>query len=209
MGHAFVTGDTFSDNFPTTAGALDVTSGWPDTRDHFVTKLAVAPPPTVLAPRAINGPTVNGDLGEWYWLAKTDLNKDTASSVTGSQPNPSPSDLSAHLGAAWAADRVYFSVAVQDDVLVGGVGTQLRDSDSIEFGINVPAKSQTHQFTVTIDGRQSHLVNGTPIVSAMTVATRTIPGGWALEAAIPATALGLTITGGRPAVPLHFRPVGQ
>ena len=49
VGHAFVTGDTFSDNFPTTAGALDVTTGWPDTRDHFIAKLAVAPPPTVLA----------------------------------------------------------------------------------------------------------------------------------------------------------------
>ena len=45
---------------------------------------------------------------------------------------------------------------------------------------------------MTVDGRQSHLVNGTTIVSAMTIATRTITGGWALEAAIPATALGLT-----------------
>ena len=102
VGHAFVTGDTFSDNFPTTAGAFDITAGWPDTRDHFVTKLSVAPPPTILAPRATNGPAVNGDLSEWYWLPKTGLDKDTASSVTGSQVNPGPSDLSAYLGAAWA-----------------------------------------------------------------------------------------------------------
>jgi hypothetical protein len=204
VGHAFVTGDTYSDNFPTTAGAFDLTSGWPDTRDHFISKLTVAAPPTVLAPRATNGPTVNGDLGEWFWLAKTDLDTSTASSVTGSQPNPALSDLSARLGAAWAADRVYFSVTVQDDVLVGGVGTQLRDSDSIEFGISVPAKSQTHQFTVAIDGRQSHLVNGTPIVMAMTVATRTIPGGWALEAALPATALGLTTLAAAQQYPFTF-----
>ncbi len=192
VGHAYVTGDTYSKNFPTSAGAFDATTGWPDTRDHFVTKLAIAPPPTILALRATNGPAINGDLSEWYWMAATHLDRDTASSVTGAEPAPNPNDLSARLKSAWAADRVYFAAEIQDDHLVGGVGATLRDSDSIEFAIHVPVRGQTHQFTLAVDGRQSHLVNGTPIVAAMTVATRTIPGGWTVEAAIPATALGLT-----------------
>ena len=192
VGNAYVTGDSYSKDFPTSAGAFDTTTGFPETRDHFVAKLSVAAPPTVLAPRAVNGPTVDGSLDEWFWLGSTYLDRDTASSVTGAETKPTPADLSARLRAAWAPDRVTFGVAIQDNLLVGGIGTLPREADSVEFGIHVPAQGQTHQFTVAIDGRQSHLVNGAPAISGMTVATRTIPGGWALEAELPAAALGLT-----------------
>ena len=198
-----MTGDTFSKDFPTSAGAFDATSGWPDTRDHFITKLSITSPPTIPALRALNGPSINGDLNEWFWMDATYLDRDTASSLAGVETAPNPADLSARLRAAWAADRVYFGVSLQDERLMGGVGA-LRDSDSIEFGIHVPGKGQTHQFTVALDGRQTHLVNGTPVVTAMTVATRTIPGGWTLEAAIPATALGLTTLANGQQYPFTF-----
>ena len=142
-------------------------------------------PGTVTALRAGTRPVIDGNLDEWQTLAQTLLNKDTASSISGEIPVPA--DLSAGLRAAWAPEALYFAAAMADDVLVGSDSPQIWGDDSVE--LSVRAGGATHQFTVALDGRQAD--RGVPITS-LTVATRTVPGGWALEVAVPATALGLT-----------------
>ena len=101
--------------------------------------------------------------------------------------NPSIADLSANLRAAWAPEALYFAAAITDDVLVGNNSTYIWGDDVLELGIRVGSTS--HQFTLAVDGRTTDL--GNPITS-LTYVTRTVPGGWTLEVAVPATALGLT-----------------
>ncbi len=124
-------------------------------------------------------PVVDGDLTEWAGLSQTLLNKDTASSITGEVP--AFADLSAGLRSAWAPDALYFAAAITDDVLVGNNSTQIWGDDVIELSILVPGSSLPHLFTLCVDGRVTDY--GIPI-SSLTVVTHTVPGGWAVEAAI-------------------------
>ena len=140
-----------------------------------------------IAPLAGARPIVDGKLDEWAGLSQTLLNRDNASHIIGSAPTAA--DLSAGLRAAWAPEALYFAAAITDDVLVGNNSTQIWGDDVIELAIRVPQTGQTHQFTLCVDGRQAE--NSTPI-SSLTAVTRTIPGGWAVEVAIPPTALGLS-----------------
>ncbi len=175
---------------PTTANLADITmrsatGGWAVGEGGIILRYNGPPPGrSVTAPRAGTRPTVDGNLAEWQPLNQTLLNQNTASSITGQLP--SYADLSAGLRVAWTADRLYFAAAITDDILVGNNNTQIWGDDNIELGIRVGAT--THQFTVAVDGRQAD--QGSPITS-LTVATRTVPGGWTLEVAVPVTALGL------------------
>ena len=81
---------------------------------------------------------------------------------------------------------LYFAAYINDDVLVGNNSPQIWGDDAIELGFQVG--QTTRQFTVAVDGRQADA--GNPM-SSLTVATRTVPGGWSLEVGIPAAALGL------------------
>ena len=139
---------------------------------------------TFTAPQAGVRPTLDGDLREWQALAPTHLDHTTAATITGDVPTTA--DLSAGLRSAWAPDRLYFAAAITDDVLVGSDSPQIWGDDSIE--LSVRAGNTTHQFTVAVDGRQAD--RGVPITS-LTVSTRTVTGGWTLEVAVPAAALGL------------------
>jgi photosystem II stability/assembly factor-like uncharacterized protein len=140
-----------------------------------------------IAPLAGARPVVDGKLDEWAGLSQTLLNRDNASHIIGSAPTAA--DLSAGLRAAWAPEALYFAAAITDDVLVGNNSTQVWGDDVIELAIRVPQTGQTHQFTLCVDGRQAE--NSAPI-SSLTAVTRTIPGGWAVEVAIPPMALGLS-----------------
>ena len=142
---------------------------------------------TVTAVHAGARPIVDGNLNEWSALSQTILNKDTASSGIGEVP--SYADLSAGLRSAWAPDALYFAAAITDDVLVSNNSPNIWWSDVIELSILAPDRSQPHLFTLAVDGRVTD--QGVPITS-LTVVTHTIPGGWAVEAAIPPAALGLT-----------------
>ncbi len=146
-------------------------------------------------------PVIDGDLAEWGALTSTRLNAGAGyhNYVTGVMPTLA--DLSAELRSAWAPDMLYFAASVQDDVLVGNNSTQIWGDDVIELAIRVPQTSQTHQFILALDGRM--IDNGIPI-SSLTVVTRTIPGGWALEAAIPPSALGLTSFAADQQYPFNF-----
>ena len=153
----------------------------------------------VVAPRAGVRPAVDGNLGEWAGLSQTLLNKDNASHITGVVP--AFADLSAGLRTAWAPEALYFAAAIADDVLVGSNSTQIWGDDVIELAIRVPQTGQTHQFTIALDGRQAD--QGNPITT-LTVVTHTIPGGWALEAAIPPAALGLSALAAEQQYPFTF-----
>jgi hypothetical protein len=133
-------------------------------------------------------PTIDGDLWEWGALPAVHLDGTTASTINGAETSPSPADLSIDLRSAWRPGVLNFAAAVTDDVLVGNQSAKAWNDDAVELSVYVPAKSQTHQFTLGLDGRQYR--NGAAITS-LTVATRTVSGGWTLEAVIPAWVLGL------------------
>ena len=82
---------------------------------------------------------------------------------------------------------LYFAANISDDVLVGNNSSQIWGDDTVELGIRVG--TTTHQFSVAVDGRQAD--QGSPITS-LSVATRTVSGGWTLEVGIPAAAVGLS-----------------
>lgn len=189
---------------PTTANLTDITmrsatGGWAVGEGGIILRYNGPPPGrSITAPRAgAQRPVVDGNLAEWQRLSQTLLNQNTASSITGLLP--SSADLSAGLRVAWAPDRLYFAASITDDVLVGNDSTQIWGDDVIELGIR--AGSTTHQFTVAVDGRQAD--RGSPI-SSLTVMTRTVAGGWILEVAIPAAALGLTTLAANQTYPFTF-----
>lgn len=173
------------------------TQAGPPTATPPPTATATLAPATINAPRAGARPIIDGNLTEWQALGQTLLNQDTAATITGDIPTYA--DLSAGLRAAWAPDALYFAAAITDDVLVGNDSPQIWGDDVIELGIR--AGNATHQFSVAVDGRQTDL--GNPITS-LKVATRTMPGGWTLEVAIPPTALGLTTLAANQQYPFTF-----
>ena len=88
-GGAYVTGSAMSDSdsFPV-AGGPDLTyNGGYEGGDAFVAKIGEGTRPA--ARRGISRPSIDGNLTEWQALDQTLLNRNTASSISGSQPNPS------------------------------------------------------------------------------------------------------------------------
>ena len=195
--NVYVAGKTSSTeaSFPVTRGPDLTYNG--GAFDAFVAKIDARS--VVQAPRADVPPTLDGNLAEWQALPALHLDRTTASAIAGSETNPSFADLSADLRTAWSPSGLYFAAAITDDVLVGNNSTQPWGDDSIELSIRVG--NATHQFTVAVDGRQADL--GNPIAS-LTVATRTVPGGWTLEVAVPAAALGLAQLSVDQAYPFTF-----
>ena len=154
------------------------------------------------APRAGVRPLVDGDLREWSGLPETYLDAANAAFVEGSQPDPTAADLSARLRVAWAPEGLYFAAAMSDDVLIGHDSANIWQDDVIELSVyDVAGDHRTHQFTLAVDGRQAD--QGVPI-SAITFVTRTAPGGWQLEALIPAAALGLPVLAAEQQFPFTF-----
>ncbi len=174
------------------------TSGAP-TPTRTATPTVIPEPGTVTAPRAGARPVIDGNLSEWQALDQTFLDRDTASTIAGQIPTPA--DLSAGLRGAWAPETLYFAASITDDVLVGNDSPQIWGDDVIELAIHIPQNNQTHQFTLCVDGRKTD--NGNPI-SALTFVTRTVAGGWTLEVAIPATALGLSALAADQQYPFTF-----
>lgn len=184
----YVAGQTWSPDFPAIYGpGFDDSFGGDETSEAFVVKLDT-PPPVTLFPAQNAGvrPALDGDLGEWWGVRSTHLDRYNAHTIGGPELDPSVTDLSAKLRAAWTTDALYFGAAITDDHLVGNNSTQIWGDDILELGIRTGDK--THQFAIAVDGRQADLSN--PITS-LTVATNTVSGGWVLEVRIPATALGL------------------
>ncbi len=142
---------------------------------------------TIAAPAASPRPQVDGDLGEWSGLNGTSLSAADASHAGGSQPTPAPADLSGSLRLAYAADTLYLAAEISDDAIVGNDSADPTDDDALELGIRAPA-GDLHRVVLAADGRRT--VDSAP-ASSITAITRTLPGGWAIEAAIPAASVGL------------------
>ncbi len=177
------------------AGTYAADAGWGQMRLSSLE----APFSSVTALHAGAPPTVDGNLTEWQALTQTLLNKDTASSIDGSETSPSTADLSMNLRAAWDPEALYFAATISDDVLVGNNSSQIWGDDTLELGIRVG--STTHQFTLAVDGRQA---DQGVLISSLTYFTRTVAGGWTLEVAIPPAALGLTTLAANQSYPFTF-----
>lgn len=142
---------------------------------------------TVDALRVDGVPSLDGDTGEWAGLTPMHLDRLTASTIAGADPNPTTADLSADLRVAWTSTHLYLAATLADDVIVGNNSSQIWGDDAFEFGIR--SSDTTHQFTIAADGRQADRGSA---ISTLTVMTRTVSGGWSLEVALPVAALGLT-----------------
>ena len=139
------------------------------------------------APAAGPRPQIDGDLGEWSGLNGTTLSAADASHAEGSQPAPPAADLSGALRMAYTADTLYLAAAITDDAIIGGDSADPRDDDALELGMRAPA-GELHRVVLAADGRRTVDGAAAPAIAAI---TRTVPGGWALEAAIPAAVLSL------------------
>ena len=153
----------------------------------------------ITARRAGARPVIDGKLDEWQALGQTLLDRDTAATITGQIPTPA--DLSAGLRTAWAPEALYFAAAISDDVLVGNNSPQIWGDDVIELGVRVRQTSQTHQFTLASTAARPTRATPSP---ASLIVTRTVPGGWTLEVAIPAAALGLSALAADQSYPFTF-----
>ena len=107
-------------------------------------------------------------------------------------PAPSPTDNSAELRALWTGTHLYFAVFVRDDAIVND-SPQVWQDDEMELAFvgaydGDPEGGDTHQYTVNADGRITDFgISGVPVpIEAAAVA---VPGGWNVEARIPATHL--------------------
>ncbi len=160
-------------------------TGMPSATDVLADSVGPFAQKNITAPRADTRPLVDGDIREWEFLAAEFLNSDPDyhSYIYGEVPTKA--DLSASLRLAWAPEGLYAAATIADDVLTGNNSPYPWDDDAFELSVHT---DRTHQFTLALDGRQAD--QGIPI-TALTVVTRTMPGGWQFEALIPAAALGL------------------
>jgi hypothetical protein len=140
------------------------------------------------APAASPRPQIDGDLGEWTGLNGTTLSAADASHAEGSQPAPAADDLSGALRMAYTADTLYLAAEITDDAIIGGDSADPREDDALELGLRTPA-GELHRIVLAADGRRT--MDGAAAPSVVAV-TRTVPGAWTLEVAIPAAALGLS-----------------
>ncbi len=201
-GNAYVAGYTDSDQatFPVTGGP-DLT--YNGAYDAFVAK--VGEQSAIRAKRAGIRPLVDGDVSEWSGLDATFLNKDTAHTIVGDVP--SYADLSTALRIAWTPDTLYVEATIADDVLIGNNGLPVYWDDVLELGFGTLTSPPTvHNISLCVDGRVTK--DGNPI-SGVTFVTRTMSGGWQLEAAIPTGPAGPGHPRRRPAIALQLRALGQ
>lgn len=176
FGRAFMVGSTASRDFPARLGP-----GFDTSHNGGEDAFAVCWEPfarTIVARHALRGFTINGILSDWEGLQATAVDRTNASFIGGSETNPTPTDLSADLRAAWDGGALYFGVNIWDDVLTS--------NDSLELAILTAGGTSLHQFTIGLDGRTTDL--GNPI-TGLKMATRAMPGGWTVEVGIPAAKL--------------------
>ena len=154
-----------------------------------ITATATSAPRNIAVIQAARPPNIDGNLAEWGGLAAIPLDATAGSHSYLWGETPMLADLGAELHTAWMSNTLYFAATLQDDVLIGNNSAQIWGDDVIELSIWEPVSQATYMFTLALDGRQTE--NGTAITS-LTMVTSTIPGGWAVEAAIPAAALGVS-----------------
>jgi cell division septation protein DedD len=191
-GSAYVTGYTYSSDFPATPGAFDPSYSGGYYHDAFVAKIVMGSS-SIGSPRINQPPTIDADFDDWGQWAPLVLSGDTAA-FAATQPAgggpPALADNSAELRALWTGADLYFAVYVRDDAIVNDSPDVWRD-DEIELAFvgawdGNPAGDDTHQYTVNADGRiTDHTVPNPPLEVAALPAS----GGWNVEVRIPASHL--------------------
>jgi len=189
-GASYVTGITFSSDFPTTAAVFD--TSYNSGGDAFVAKLATGDGPSnIWSYQTDTSPTIDGDLGDWVIGASLSLNAETAEGLFGPSIPHDANDLSADLRSLWDANNLYLAVRVRDDVLVAD-SEALSDDDCVVLGIDgvfdhSPGGGDDHEYDIGWDGRMTDF--GAP-TSAIQGAAQVTPEGYVVEIAIPLSELG-------------------
>jgi len=168
-------------------------STWPTAQPAFAeapaSAAALDATKAITAVRAGGPPVLDGSLGEWAALAPTRLNAQPGNYSTIVGEVPALADLSGQLNVAWQPSTLYFSAVITDSVLVGYNGQPVWYDDVIELSSVVPGVTPTvHNLSLCVDGRTT--LDGVAI-AGVTFVTRTVPGGWQFEAAVPASLVGL------------------
>ncbi len=194
IGYSSDGGLTWSDQRSEAAGRPAVR--WFDRSGRAVTSTASGQlwyrPTELIAYRAANPPQIDGDIADWTDVPALLLNAERSSRTGGTVP--APVDGSAFLQTAWDADHLYFAVRVYDDALVTDSGLKPWQDDSIELGLDADHdhvrdwnQATDRQFTIDAQGVQYE--NGSP-AAYLTVARRSLADGYALEIALPRSAIG-------------------
>jgi hypothetical protein len=151
---------------------------------------------SLLSPRLVVAPEINGDLTDWPGAESINLNRHTAFSFSGEID--STADLSAVIRSAWNEDTLFFAIEVHDDVIVTDSVEVWRD-DGVEIGLDglndqEAWGSDDHQYTVVASGSVTD--RGEPATD-VTAAVLTYEGGYNVEMAIPMAQLisGVPISG--------------
>lgn len=149
---------------------------------------ACASTPVVVVHHATQTPDLDGDLTEWATAPAAALTAATATTVYGDLPQPA-TDASAALWMTWDAAYLYVAVQVVDDVPALDEHDRWR-SDGIELALDGdwdqvgPGGPADHALDLGLDGCVRDF--GTPLTGSVVV-TQPLPGGYAIEAAIPVT----------------------
>jgi len=151
------------------------------------------PPPTPRTAEALHttiAPTLDGDLSEWSAAPETVLAQGTARwwDYRGGAA-PTWEDASLILQAMWDGDHLYFGLHANDDVLVRD-SDEIWLDDEIEIWLDGNLDGDTwsiydHQYTFNTDGKKTDKGNTTDLLREM----QTVPGGWNVEVAVPASHL--------------------
>lgn len=141
----------------------------------------------IVAHRVGQMPDVDGYLSDSSIAPAATLDGVTAATVYGDLPSPA-AGTSAALWMTWDAAYLYVAVQVTDDVITVD-GRDHRRSDGVELAVDGnwdrvgPGGPTDHALDLGLDGCVRDF--GTPLTGS-TVVTRSLSGGYMIEATIPA-----------------------
>ncbi|PKQ28280.1 MAG: hypothetical protein CVT63_03540, partial [Candidatus Anoxymicrobium japonicum] len=175
---------------PTRTPTRQVTATSTPTSGPTPTRTPSAPARSLVSRRAVNPPTIDGNLAEWVQSEHALLDASTVDYLTG-QVNPSATDISARVYSMWDDNWLYFAARVEDDVIVRDSANIWWD-DGLELALDgandqVSGGTDDHQFNVASDGARMEF-GWQSVPDAQLVAKRRA-GGYDVELAVPATIL--------------------
>ncbi len=129
--------------------------------------------------------TVDGEIYDWHYGGALDLDADSASTVLGAEPFPTPDQFSIHLYSRWTPETLYLMADVNDDV----VGAE----DVVTFaldGLNDDVWGNADDLLISVTAEGAINADAAETVAHAVVRTAT---GWRLELSVPASRLGRAV----------------